>query len=81
MKRAGLVIVLLGLATSLSHRVVEAYDPDGAAVHAIVQTIEQAGGHITHRFRHVNGLAAEVPDSALATLNGWWDQTTSDGRT
>jgi subtilisin family serine protease len=35
---------------------------------ALARTIEQAGGIVTHRFKHVNGLAAEVPDSALALL-------------
>jgi len=69
MKRVCLVIVLVGLVTSLSaqsHRSVlirtaQPYD-------ALVQTIEQAGGRVTHRFKYVNGIAAEVPEAALAQI-------------
>jgi hypothetical protein len=32
---------------------------------AVVRAIEQAGGRVTHRFTHVNGIAADVPDAAL----------------
>lgn len=69
MKRACLVIVLVGLATSLSAqsrrsvliRTAQPYD-------VLVQAIEQAGGRVTHRFKHVNGIAAEVPEAALAQI-------------
>src|SRR5262245_37626131 len=69
MKRLFPVILLLCVATSLSAqgrrsvliRAAQPYD-------ALVSTIEQAGGTVTHRFKHVQGLAAEIPDSALAQL-------------
>ena len=69
MKRVCLVIVLLGLASSLSAqsrrsvliRAAQPYD-------ALVRTIEQAGGTVTHRFKHVKGIAADVPESALAQI-------------
>ena len=69
MKRLCLIFVLLGLVTSLSaqsHRSVlirTARPYDG-----IVQIIEQAGGQVTQQFKHVNGLAADVPESALLQL-------------
>jgi subtilisin family serine protease len=73
MKRLLTVSVLVCVATSLSAslsaqsrrsvliRAAQPYD-------ALVNTIEQAGGSVTHRFKHVKGLAAEVPDAALAQL-------------
>jgi subtilisin family serine protease len=35
---------------------------------AIVTAIVRAGGSVTARFKHVDGLAAEVPDAALAQI-------------
>lgn len=35
---------------------------------AIVQAVELNGGRVTHRYRYVNAIAAEVPDAALAAL-------------
>ncbi|MCL4848220.1 MAG: S8 family serine peptidase [Acidobacteria bacterium] len=35
---------------------------------AVVQAIERAGGTVTHRFKFVQGLAAEVPESALREI-------------
>ncbi len=69
MKRAFLVIVLMGVAAGLSAqgrrrvliRTAQPYD-------ALVTTIQQAGGTVTHRFKHVNGIAAELPESALARI-------------
>jgi hypothetical protein len=69
MKRVGLVIVLLGLASGLSAqsrrsvliRAAQPYD-------SLVRAIEQAGGNVTHRFKHVKGIAAEVPDSAMGLI-------------
>ena len=47
----------------------ERVDPDRPArTTRVVQAIEQAGGHVTYRFKHVNGIAAEVPDSALLQI-------------
>jgi subtilisin family serine protease len=34
----------------------------------LAAVIQQAGGTVTHRFKHVSGIAAEVPESALAQL-------------
>ena len=69
MKRVLLVIVLVGIATTLSAqgrrsvliRTAQPYD-------ALVRTIEGAGGTVTHRFKHVSGIAADLPDSALAQI-------------
>jgi subtilisin family serine protease len=69
MKRVLLVIVLAAVATTLSAqsrrsvliRTAQPYD-------AVATTIEQAGGTVTHRFKHVSGLAAELPESALAQI-------------
>jgi subtilisin family serine protease len=70
MRRAFLVFVILGIAANLSAqggrrsvliRTVPPYD-------AVVRTIEGSGGQVTHRFKHVNGIAAEVPESALALV-------------
>ena len=69
MKHLLAVSVLLCVATSASAqgrrnvliRAAQPYD-------VLARTIEEAGGIVTHRFRFVNGLAAEVPDSALAQL-------------
>jgi hypothetical protein len=69
MKRFLVVIMAVGVATSLAaqsqRRVLIRTAPpyDGLAA-----TIERAGGTITHRFKHVNGIAAEVPDSALLQI-------------
>jgi subtilisin family serine protease len=69
MKRVCLIFVLVGVVTSLSaqsHRSVlirTARPYDG-----IVRVIEQAGGRVTQQFKHVNGIAAEVPDSALLQI-------------
>jgi subtilisin family serine protease len=35
---------------------------------AVVAAIQQAGGIVTHRFRHVGGVAADVPEAALAQI-------------
>lgn len=35
---------------------------------AVATAIQQAGGSVTHRFKHVSGLAADVPESALASI-------------
>ena len=60
------------------HKVAQRANPDGAAVRSLVRTIEQAGGTVTHRFKHVSGIAADVPDSALgADRDAWWARTTS----
>lgn len=70
MKRAFIVVVLVGLSASLSPslsaqgrrsvllRTPKPYD-------AIIRTIEQAGGTVTQRFKHVDGLAADIPESAI----------------
>ena len=65
MKRILLVIMAVGVATSLTAqsrrsvliRTAPPYD-------ALVATIEQAGGTVTSRFKHVTGIAAELPESA-----------------
>ena len=79
MKRVCLVIVLLGLASGLSaHRVVAASDPDRPSrTTALVERSKQAGGTVTHRFKHVNGIAAEVPDSAMGQIERLVGPTTS----
>jgi hypothetical protein len=64
-----LVVVIVGLITSVSAqsqrsvliRTARPYD-------RVAQAIEQAGGRVTYRFKHVNGIAAEVPDSALLQI-------------
>ena len=69
MKRVLLLIVFVAIATSASAqsrrsvliRAAQPYD-------ALVRAIEQAGGTVTHRFRYVNGIAAELPESALAQI-------------
>ncbi len=69
MKRVLLVIALVAIATSLSAqsrrsvliRTAQPYD-------ALVRTIEGAGGTVTHRFKHVSGIAADLPESALAQI-------------
>ena len=69
MKRVCLVIVLLGLASGLSAqsrrsvliRSAQPYD-------SLVRAIEEAGGTVTHQFKHVKGIAAEVPDSAMGLI-------------
>jgi hypothetical protein len=69
MRQLGLVVVIVGLITGVSaqsqHSVViqtaRPYD-------AVVQAIEQSGGRVTQRFKHVNGIAAEVPESALPRI-------------
>ena len=69
MKRFLVVIMAVGVATSLSAqsqrrvliRTAPPYDE-------LAATIERAGGTITHRFKHVNGMAAEVPESALLQI-------------
>ena len=69
MKRVLLVCLLLCMIASVSaqerrHVLVRVSQPyDG-----VVAAIEQAGGTVTHRFKHVNGIAAEVPESALAQI-------------
>ena len=68
-KRVLLGIVLVGITTTLSAqsrrsvliRAAQPYD-------ALVTAIEQAGGTVTHRFKHVSGIAAEIPESALAQI-------------
>jgi subtilisin family serine protease len=35
---------------------------------SIVAAIEDAGGHVTQRFKHVSGIAADVPESALGRI-------------
>ena len=63
------MIVLVGLVTSISAqsdrrvliRTAPPYD-------AVVRAIEQAGGRVTHRFTYVNGIAADVPESALTRI-------------
>jgi subtilisin family serine protease len=69
MKRLFVVIVVIAVATTLSAqsrrsvliRAAQPYD-------ALVATIEQAGGTVTRRFKHVNGIAADLPDSALPQI-------------
>ena len=69
MNRVVLVMMLVGLVGSLSAqsrrsvliRAPQPYD-------ALVATIEAAGGTVTHRFKHVNGIAAELPESAMAQI-------------
>ena len=69
MKRLLVVIMAAAVATTLSAqsrrsvliRTAPPYD-------ALATTIEQAGGTVTHRFKHVNGMAAEVPESALPQI-------------
>ena len=69
MKRVCLAVMLVGLASGLSaqsHRsvLVRAAQP----YDSLVRAIEQAGGNVTYRFTHVKGIAAEVPEAALASL-------------
>jgi subtilisin family serine protease len=70
MRRLFLGAIVVGLATSLSAqqsrrsvliRAAQPYD-------TLVATIEGAGGTVTHRFKYVNGIAAELPESALAQI-------------
>src|SRR5262245_36645855 len=69
MKRLFLVVILVGLATGLSAqarrsvliRAAQPYD-------TLVATIEGAGGTVTQRFKHVSGIAAELPESAIAQI-------------
>lgn len=69
MKRALPVIMVVGIVTSLSAqsrrnvliRTAAPYD-------ALAATIEQAGGTVTHRFKYINGIAAELPESALPQI-------------
>ena len=69
MKRGFVVILVLGLTTGLSAqsrrsvliRAAQPYD-------ALVAAIEEAGGTVTMRFKHVRGLAADLPDSALPQI-------------
>jgi hypothetical protein len=35
---------------------------------AVAAAIEQAGGSVTHRFKYVPGIAAEIPESAVAQI-------------
>jgi hypothetical protein len=35
---------------------------------AVVQAVEKAGGTVTHQFKHVNGIAAELPESSLPQI-------------
>jgi subtilisin family serine protease len=68
-KRVLLGILLVSITTTLSAqsgrsvliRAAQPYD-------ALVAAIEQAGGTVTHRFKHVGGIAAELPESALAQI-------------
>jgi subtilisin family serine protease len=69
MKRILVVIMIVGVAASLTAqsrrsvliRAAQPYD-------ALVATIEQAGGIVTNRFKHVSGIAAELPESALPQI-------------
>jgi hypothetical protein len=64
-----LVAMLVGVFASLSAQerrsvLIRAAQPyDG-----LVTAIESAGGTVTARFRHVSGIAAEIPDSTLASI-------------
>ena len=70
MKRVCLVIVLLGLTSGLSaqqsHRSVLIRSPQ--PYDSLVRAIEEAGGNVTHQFKHVKGIAADVPDSAMGLI-------------
>ena len=63
MKRILVVIMLVGVAASLSAqnrrsvliRVSQPYE-------GLVATIEQAGSIVTNRFKHVPGIAADLPE-------------------
>ena len=70
MKRVCLVIVLLGLMSGLSaqqsRRSVLIRSPQ--PYDSLVRAIEEAGGNVTHQFKHVKGIAAEVPDSAMGLI-------------
>lgn len=68
-KRVLLGILLISISTTLSAqsrrsvliRAAQPYD-------ALITAIEQTGGVVTHRFKHVSGIAAELPESALAQI-------------
>ena len=69
MKRVLLVVVLMGMIVNVAAqsqrsvliRAPQPYD-------TLVAAITQAGGTVTHRFKHVNGLAADIPESAVAQI-------------
>ena len=69
MKRVYIAIVLAAITTSLSAetrrsvliRTAQPYD-------AVVAMIEDAGGTVSHRFKYVSGIAAEIPASVLARV-------------
>lgn len=69
MKRVLIVMLMVGLGPGLSAqsrrsvliRSAQPYD-------SLVAAIEQAGGSVTARFKHVNGIAADLPESALPQI-------------
>jgi hypothetical protein len=68
-KRVLLGILLMGITTTLSAQsrrsvLIRAAQP----YESLVSAIEQAGGTVTHRFKHVSGIAAEIPEAALAQI-------------
>ena len=69
MKRILIVMLMVGLVPGLSAqsrrsvliRAAQPYD-------SLVAAIEQAGGSVTARFKHVQGIAADLPESALPQI-------------
>jgi len=69
MRKIVLVLVAMGFAVNLSAqerrsvliRSAKPYDK-------VVAAIEREGGTVTHRFKYVDGLAAEIPESAITRI-------------